>query len=190
MPLQCDTRLRARPAGPGGTRKRTAFPPPARDARTRAVATRETRGQRRPRRVRKRPPLAGRALAGGFGPRLGWVSPLRCGKGDGLCHWGGVGRQSLTIRRNAKPASARAPPGRAGSGNAPRFPRPCGTPHAGPSQPAKREASAGPGGCESARHWRGVRWPGALAPGPLGVTVALWQRRWPLPWGRGGLPRV
>ena len=33
----------------------------------------------------------------------------------------------------------------------------------------------------SARRGRGGRWPGALAPGGPGVSVALWQGRWPLP---------
>jgi len=37
----------------------------------------------------KRPPVAGRALAGGFGPRLVLVPAQRCGRGDGPCHGSG-----------------------------------------------------------------------------------------------------
>jgi hypothetical protein len=56
--------------------------------------------------------MAGRALAGGFGPRLDWVSPWRCGKGDGLCHWGGAAAKSLTFRRagRAKETHRVSPP--------------------------------------------------------------------------------
>jgi hypothetical protein len=54
---------------PGGNRKRTAFPPPARNAATKTRATR-TNGRPAPDPAGgKRPPGAGRALAGGFGPR-------------------------------------------------------------------------------------------------------------------------
>ncbi len=37
----------------------------------------------------------------------------------------------------------------------------------------------------SARRGRVGRWPGALAPGWPRISVALWQGRWPLPWGAG-----
>ncbi len=39
----------------------------------------------------KRPPGAGRALAGGFGPPAGQGSAGRCGRGDGPCHGSGAG---------------------------------------------------------------------------------------------------
>ena len=37
----------------------------------------------------KRPPRAGRALAGSFGPPAGQGSAWHCGRGDGPCHWSG-----------------------------------------------------------------------------------------------------
>ncbi len=50
----------------------------------------------------KRPPWAGRALAGGFGPRLVLMPACRGGRGDGPCHWSG-----------AVPLALRAGPGNA-----------------------------------------------------------------------------
>ena len=61
----------------GGNGKRTAFPPPLRDAATRTSAARKTAGLH--------PPGAGRALAGGFRPPAGPGSAWRCGRGDGPC---------------------------------------------------------------------------------------------------------
>jgi hypothetical protein len=94
----------------------------------------------------KRPLGAGRALAGGFGPPAGLGSAWRCGRGDGPCHGSGAGGSDSDL----------PPPLRAGTGNAPCFPRPRGTLPPGPVPPTQRKASA--------RRWRGGRWPGALGP--------------------------
>ena len=91
-----------------------------------------------PRRVRKRPPLAGRALAGGFGPRPGGCHRGAVAKAMAFANGGGGGRNA------ARPSDPN--PGGTRKRD-PLFPRPCGTPHSGPVPPAKRKASAGPGGC-------------------------------------------
>jgi len=75
----------------------------------------------------KRPPWAGRALAGGFGPRPVLIPAQRCGRGDGPCQ---------RIR-----GSAFAPSG----GNRkhdPRSPRPRGTVPCRPACPGRTEARA------------------------------------------------
>jgi len=99
----------------------------------------------------KRPPGAGRALAGGFGPRLVLIPAQHCGRGDGPCHWCGSGPHT-------------APP-RAGPGNARRFPRPCGTVPRRPAGPGPAEGQRPTRRERSARHGRVGRWPGALAHG-------------------------
>jgi hypothetical protein len=88
----------------------------------------------------KRPPRAGRALAGGFGPPAGQGSAWRCGRGDGPCHGNG-GSAFVWAGGNRKRTA---------------FPRPCET---------VPRRSAGPGAPQaSARRGRGGRWPGALGP--------------------------
>jgi len=67
-----------------------------------------------------------------------------------------------------------APPG--GTRKRIAFPRPCKTVPSRSAIPNATQASA--------RRGRGWRWPGALAPSGPGVSVALWQGRWPLPWQR------
>ena len=72
------------------------------------------------------------------------------------------------------------PPVREEPGNA-AFPPPArdGAPQTGRSghNSGQRRARRG----RSARHGRGGRWPGALAPGWSRISVALRQGRWPLP---------
>ena len=110
----------------------------------------------------KRPPGAGRALAGGFGPPAGQGSAWRCGRGDGPCHG-----------NDAVP-----PPLRAGTGNALRVPaRARRFPVDRQVQAPRRPAPAG--------GWGG-RWLRVLAPGWPGINVAPWQGRWPLPGCAGG----
>ncbi len=124
----------------GGTRKRTAFPPPARNAAPKTSATRTTRGQR--------PSGAGRALAGGFGPPAGQGSVWRCGRGDGPCH--GSGERAFV-----------------GAGGTPKrtaFPRPCGTVPRRPAGPGTAAGQRPTRRAGSARRGRGGRWPGALGP--------------------------
>ena len=67
----------------GGNRKRTAVPPPERNAATKTVSTRINRGQRPTRRARSARLGAGRALAGGLWPPAGMGSAWHCGRGDG-----------------------------------------------------------------------------------------------------------
>jgi hypothetical protein len=143
--------------------------PPARNAATRTRATRTDRGQRPPPAGEKRPPGAGRALAGGFWPPAGQGSAGRCGRGDGPCQRCRV----ADMPRNT------ASPG----GNRKRiaFPRPCETVprrSAGPGTTGRQRPTRRAG---SARRGRGGRWPGALAPGVPRIGVALWQGRWPRP---------
>ena len=141
----------------GGTPKRTAFPALARDADTRTGATRTKRGQR--------PPGAGRALAGGFGPPAAWdqrgavagaMAPAiaatqfrrRFGRDQEThCVSAARTRQFPVDRqvREKQKASAR---------------------------PGGREAPAG-GGAGAGR--------GLWAPGGPTISGTLWQGRWPLP---------
>jgi len=102
----------------------------------RSPVDREVREQRRPApdpAGEKRPPGAGRALAGGCGPRL-VKGP--CGAAAGAM-------------APAKGAVKVPSPVRAGPGNAPRFPRPLGPVPRRPAGPGDTEASARPGGREA-----------------------------------------
>ena len=94
---------------PGGIRKRTAFPRPLGTVPCRPVDPEPTKGQR--------PPGAGRALAGGFGPRLdkdqrgsvaGAMAPARMRKAR-------AGRKRFPLCARAAPA--------AGTFSAPCYPR-------------------------------------------------------------------
>jgi hypothetical protein len=70
------------------------------------------------------------------------------------------------------------------TGNAPRFP-PGQRPQFHRDRFRKRNRGQRPTRrAGSARRGRGGRWPGALAPGGPGISGALWQGRWPLPWQR------
>ena len=84
----------------------------------------------------KRPPGAGRALAGGFGPRLAWRQ-----RGDVAGAMAPANKTALEV-----PRCDLLPPLRAGSGNAPRFPRPCTTPTTGPFHQAQPRPAPGPAG--------------------------------------------
>jgi hypothetical protein len=123
----------------------------------------------------KRPPRAGRALAGGFGPPAGLGSAQRCGRGDGPRHGGEAGGSDADL-----PA-----PLRAGPRNARRFPRPRGTVHRRPAGPGIAEASARPGGREAPAGDGAGAGRGLWAPGGPGIGGTRWQGRWPLPLKRG-----
>ncbi len=77
---------------------RPAFPPPLRDGALQTGGSGKNAGQR--------PPGAGRALAGGFGPRLVLIPAQRSGRGDGGCHCsdeGAVVRSGGNRKRSAFP---------------------------------------------------------------------------------------
>gem|GEM_PF-4485032 len=122
----------------GGTPKRTAVPPPARDAATKTGATRTNRGQR--------PTRRGRSPAGGG-----------AGAGRGLWAPGGPrvtvptwqGPSPLPLEQGWWFGFCRSAPLRAGKGNALRFPRPRGTLPPRPVPPTPTEVSARPGGREA-----------------------------------------
>jgi hypothetical protein len=78
-------------------------------------------------------------------------------------------------------AQSKETPLRAGTGNALRFPRPRATLSPRPVPPAPREASARPGGREAPAMGGAGAGRGLWAPGWPGISLALWQGRWPLP---------
>jgi hypothetical protein len=112
----------------------------------------------------KRPPGAGRALAGGFGPPAGQGSAGPCGRGDGPCHDSG---ESAFV-------------GAGGTRKRTAFPRPCGTVPRRPAGPGIAEASARPGGREAPAGGGAGAGRGLWAPGGPRISGALWQGRWPL----------
>jgi hypothetical protein len=116
----------------------------------------------------KRPPGAGRALAGGFGPPAGQGSAWRCGRGDGPCH--GSGERAFVGAGGMRKRTA--------------FPRPCGTVPCRSAGPGIAEASARPGGREAPAGGGAGAGRGLWAPGWPGGDVPKWQGRWPLPWQR------
>jgi hypothetical protein len=122
----------------------------------------------------KRPPGAGRAQAGGFGPPAGQGSAGRCGRGDGPCQRHRAFRHGQGHRLSGREQETHAfpPPARNAA------PKTGATGTNRGQRPTRR--------ARSARRVRGGRWPGALAPGGPRVSVATWQGRWPLPWQRGG----
>jgi len=131
-------------AGPGNASR---FPARAR----RPPADRQVREVQRPApdpAGAKRPPGAGRALARGFGPRL--VKRQRCDVSEAM---------APAIAAVEVPA-----PLRAGPGNAARFPRPRTTVPCRPVGPGTTKGQRPTRRVASARHGRGGRWPGALAP--------------------------
>jgi len=119
----------------------------------------------------KRPPWAGRALAGGIGPRLVLMPAQRCGRGDGPC------QRDRASRRTSL---------RAGTGNATRVsPARAGRCPVDRSAQAPRKASARPGGGEAPARGGSGAGRGLWPPAGAGHSGSLWQRRWPLPWQRG-----
>ena len=106
----------------------------------------------------KRPPMAGRALAGGFGPPAGQGSGWHFGRGDGPCHCSDEGAfvSVAGIRKRDT-----------------RFPHPRATVPCSPVGPGRAEASARRGGAGTGR--------GLWPPGWTRISAALWQGRWPLP---------
>jgi hypothetical protein len=96
----------------------------------------------------KRPPGAGRALAGGFGPPAGLGSAWRCGRGDGPCHCSG--ERAFIGAGGTRKCTAFPPPVRDSS---PQIGR---SRHTAGQRPTRRAGSA--------RRGRGGRWPGALGP--------------------------
>jgi hypothetical protein len=71
--------------------------------------------------------------------------------------------------------------GRAGPGNALRFPRPRGTLPPGPVPPTPTETSARPGGREAPAGGGAGTGRGLWAPGWRAGSVSTWQGRWPQP---------
>ena len=115
----------------------------------------------------KRPPGAGRALAGGFGPRLAKDQRGAMAGAMAPANAAGLVVRTMVFR-----------------------PAPGGTPKRTVVPPPARGAAAK---TRAARTKRGQRPPvadvqagraraeGFLAPGSPGVSLALWQGRWPLP---------
>jgi len=119
---------------------RPAFPPPLRDGAPWTGGSGKNAGQR--------PPGVGRALAGGFGPRLVLIPALCCGRGDGPCHCSGEG--PFVLPGGKRKRIAFPPPARNGPLQTGRSGRNRG------QRPTRR--------VQSARRGRGGRWPGALGP--------------------------
>jgi len=145
----------------------------------RCPTDRQVREQRRPApdpAGEKRPPWAGRALAGDLGPRLG--KRQRCDVAGAMAPARETGHPE--VRKNAIPGGTRKCD--------PRFPRPCGTVPCRPASPGTTKGQRPARRVQSARRGRGGRWPGALAPGWTRGSVAQWQGRWPLP-ERPGIPK-
>jgi len=116
----------------------------------------------------KRPPWAGRALAGGFGSRLD--------KGQ---RGAVAGAMALAIEAVTVLSSVRAGPGNATRVSPPERDGALWTGRSGKiagQRPTWR--------VQSARQGRGGRWQGALAPGWSRISVALRQGRWPRPLTR------
>jgi hypothetical protein len=126
-------------------------------------STKRNPGQRLTRRARSARLGAGRALAGGFGPRLAWRQ-----RGDVAGAMAPANKTALEV-----PRCDLLPPLRAGSGNAPRFPRPCTTPTTGPFHQAQPRPAPGPAGVKRPP-WGGTGagrglWP----PAGLGATLRV-----------------
>jgi hypothetical protein len=104
----------------------------------------------------KRPPGAGRALAGGFGPPAGLGSAWRCGRGDGRCQSDRASRHGQGHRLSGRDQGTHrvSPPVRDGS------------PQTGRAGKSRRPAPA-VGGAGAGR--------GLWAPGWPRGSVALWQ---------------
>jgi hypothetical protein len=141
---------------PGGNRKRTACPPPARDGVLQTGRSRNSAGQRPTRRPRSARPKGGAGAGRGLWPPAGHGTAQHCGRGDGPCHGG----------------DAVPPPLRAGSGNVPRFLARARRCPVNRQVQAPRKASARPGGGEAP----GPRAGRALA-GGCGPRLAKGQRR-------------
>jgi hypothetical protein len=117
----------------------------------------------------KRPPGAGRVLAGGFGPRLAWRQ-----RGDVAGAMAPANKTALEVPRCDLFASS---PG--GIRKRTAFPPPLHDAHNRTIPPSATQASARPGGREAPAKGRDGRWPGALAPGWPGGNA---------PRGRGDGP--
>jgi hypothetical protein len=159
-----------------GPRKRTAFPPPLRNSAAKTVSPSVTQASARP--------GGGEARAvGGAGAGRGLWPPAARGVTESpwqrrwpLPWWRGAGG---TLGFTFRPLSGRE------EGNATRV-SPAPARRRGKDRLTQRNAGQRPTRrARSARQGRGGRWPGALAPGWRRGSVALWQRRWPLPWGGG-----
>ena len=146
---------------------RPAFSPPTRDD---APRTGRSGNNERPApgpAGEKRPPGAGRALAGGFGSPAGQGAAGRSGRGDGPCQ-----RYRTSARMSV----------RAGSGNATRV-----SPARAARCPVDRQvreqqkASARPGGREARAGGAAGAGRGLWPPGWKRGSGTLWQGRWPLP---------
>ncbi len=147
---------------------------------------------------RSAPAPPGRALAFVVRCETVFAAPF-CRSGGNAVHFlspPGEGAQGGAVRccqPNAAMAKAMAPAieavkllssVRAGSGNALRFPRPCGTLPRRPAGPGTTQASARPGGREAPAGGGSCAGRGLWPPAGPDTSVALWQGRWPLPWQR------
>jgi hypothetical protein len=171
--------------GEGGRHGTTFRPVAGRGKDTHCVspASAERRGRKRLTSYNdgRRPTRRGRSARWWRGVRwpralaTGWRgATLRLAKGDGLCHGGGGqarGYRSPRLRAGPRKRTAFPPPLRDGAAKT--------------VSPSATKGQRLPRRARSARHGRGGRWPGPLAPGWRRGSVAAWQRRWPLPWGRG-----
>jgi len=111
-------------------------------------------------------------VAGGFATPCWQGAARRCGRGDGPCQ-----------KDRASRIAQERPSGR-GQETRPAFPRPRATLPCRPAGPGTTKGQRPIRRARSARRGRVGRWPGALAPGWSGISVALWQGRWPLPLQR------
>ena len=156
---------------PFGRDKEThAFPRRARDAATKTVSTRTNRGQRPTRRARSaRRGRVGR-WPGTLGPRRAWEQRGAVAGAMAPAIAAGLAVRTLIFR----PLSGREKETHA-------FPRPRATLPPRPVHPAPTEDSARPGGREAPAMGGAGAGRGLWVPGGPGVSLALWQGRWPLP---------
>jgi len=159
-----------------GTGNAARFPACAR----RCPADQRVRDQQRPApdpAGAKRPPGAGRALAGGFGPRLAW------GRRSAVAGAMAPARETghPEVRRNAPPGGTRK--------RDPRFPACAERSPADRRVREQQKASARPGGGEAPAGGGSGAGRGLWPPAGPDPGVALWQGRWPLPLQRLGCPR-
>ena len=118
----------------------------------------------------KRPPRGGTGAGRGLWPPAGLGATFRAE--------GAMAPANKTARE--VPRCDLSPPLRAGSGNAPRFPRPCTTPTTGPFHQAQRRPAPVPAGVKRPP-WAGRALAGGFGPRPACGTRTAWPGRWPRP---------
>ena len=154
----------------GGNRKRDPrFPRPCAALPQRPVQPAPTPASARPGGCEA---PAGSGAGRGLWPPAGQGPAWRWGRGDGPCQRDRASR-SAQERHSGRDQETR-----------PAFPRPRATLPCRPAGPGTTKGQRPIRRARSARRGRVGRWPGALAPGWSGISVALWQGRWPLPLQR------